>query len=98
MIFQHKFFKTACLAALASLFFACGEHKPGDGHNHGEAAEAEAFDGQFEGLADGGVRHGGEHGSAVARSVWIQARYIRSLCVAVMAAWPLPLGAREIFS
>ena len=41
MIFQHKFFKTACLAALASLFFACGEHKPGDGHNHGEAAEAE---------------------------------------------------------
>lgn len=41
MILQHNFFKTACFAAFAALFFACGEHKPGDGHNHGEATEAE---------------------------------------------------------
>ena len=48
MIFQHKFLKMAYLAVLAAMFFACGEHKPGDGHNHGEAEHHEEAEGSLE--------------------------------------------------
>lgn len=55
MIFQHKFFqKMGLCAAFAALLFlpACGEHKPGDGHNHGGEEAASEHHEEAEGTLE----------------------------------------------